>query len=70
MNSFSGKKSITVFLTLLYNLLLSTTTLAAETTEKDQTVNQVQSESAGTDHQTIQTGTETQGAAANTGDPL
>ena len=66
MNSFSGKKSITVFLTLLCILLLSMTTLAAETTGKDQTVNQVQSESAGTDHQTIQTGTENQEAAANT----
>lgn len=69
MNSFSGKKSITGFLTLLCILLLSTTALAAETTGKDQTVNQVQSESAGTDHQTIQTETENQTPSAGTGTP-
>lgn len=66
MKSFSGKKCITGFLTLLCILLLSISALAAETTGKDQTVNQVQSESSGTDHQTIQTGTENQTAAANT----
>ncbi|CUX60364.1 3D domain protein [Clostridium sp. C105KSO15] len=66
MNSFSGKKRITGFLTLLCILLLSTTALAAETTGNDETVNQVQSENSGTDHQTIQTSTENQAATAST----
>lgn len=66
MNSFSGKKRITGFLTLLCILLLSTTALAAETTGNGQTVNQVQSENSGTDHQTIQTSTENQTASAST----
>ncbi|ADL03498.1 3D domain-containing protein [Lacrimispora saccharolytica] len=68
MNSFSGKKSITGFLTILCILLLSMTALAAETTDKDQAVNQAQSESSGTDHQTIQTGGD-QAASSNTDTP-
>ncbi len=62
MNIFSGKKRITGFLTLLCILLLSMTSSAAETAGKGQTVNQVQSESSGTDHQSIQTGTDNQTA--------
>ncbi len=65
MKSFSGKKRITGFLALLCVLLLPMTALAAEPTGKDQTVNQVQSESSGTDHQTIQTSSENQAASAN-----
>lgn len=48
MKSFSGHKRITGFLTLLCILLLSSTAMAAETTENKQTVAEVQSGSVGT----------------------
>ncbi|MEY8352886.1 3D domain-containing protein [Lachnospiraceae bacterium 54-53] len=53
MKSFSGRKKITGFLTLLCILLFSTTAMAAEITEKNQTAAEVQNGSVGTDSQII-----------------
>jgi len=53
MKRFSGRKQITGFLTLLCILLFSTTAMAAEITEKNQTTAAVQSGSIETDNQII-----------------
>ncbi|WP_077611973.1 3D domain-containing protein [Clostridium sp. Marseille-P2415] len=53
MKRFSGHKRITGFLTLLCILLLSSTAMAAETTENKQTAAEAQSGSVGTDDRII-----------------
>lgn len=65
MKSFSGHKQITGFLTLLCILLFSTTAMAAEITEKNQTTAEVQSGNVGTDNQIIKNSTGEPAAESN-----